>query len=141
MESWAGIFNSDCAICLERFTSPVKTKCGHIYCKKCIERALQFDPYCPTCKTPLRSVTGKQPHGGSMTHLVKVHIFLIYCACINRSYHTQFLAMRDAIPSKSTTLFQMVCRVQNIPIPDSTILGPSEQPICLIIRREEKFFR
>ena len=60
----------ECPICLDVFKMPVKTKCGHVFCKGCIEEALRHDPYCPTCKKPLRSITGKQPLGGTMTHVV-----------------------------------------------------------------------
>jgi deltex-like protein len=58
----------ECPICLEKLKSPLKTNCGHTFCKDCLEKALEYDPYCPSCKTPLREITGKQPPGGTMTH-------------------------------------------------------------------------
>ncbi|CAI8036809.1 Uncharacterized protein STK_23830 [Geodia barretti] len=42
----------ECPICLEKYLSPVSTKCDHTFCKHCIERSLKNDPYCPICKTP-----------------------------------------------------------------------------------------
>jgi deltex-like protein len=62
--------DDECPICLEKFKSPVKTKCGHVFCKECIDKALEYDPYCPNCKKPLRAITGKQPTGGTMTFSV-----------------------------------------------------------------------
>ena len=65
------LFLAVCPICIDDFKNPTKTKCGHMFCKDCIEKALQYDSYCPTCKKPLRPITGKQPLGGTMTHTVQ----------------------------------------------------------------------
>ena len=59
-----------CPICLDKFTNPTRTKCRHKFCSGCLEKALKFDPFCPTCKQPLRPIVGKQPVGGQMTHKV-----------------------------------------------------------------------
>ena len=59
-----------CPICLDEFTNPKRTKCGHKFCSGCLEKALKFDPFCPTCKQALRAIIGKQPVGGKMTHKV-----------------------------------------------------------------------
>ena len=64
------IAHTGCPICLEAFKNPKETKCGHKFCTSCIQKALSYDPYCPSCKTPLRSIIGKQPPGGTMTHKV-----------------------------------------------------------------------
>ena len=74
----------ECPICLDVFKTPIKTKCGHVFCKGCIEEALRHDPYCPTCKKPLRSITGKQPVGGTMTTSVRCllsccEIYTMFC--------------------------------------------------------------
>ena len=59
-----------CPICLDTFTNPKHTRCGHKFCSGCLEKALKFDPFCPTCKQALRTIIGKQPVGGTMTHKV-----------------------------------------------------------------------
>ena len=59
-----------CPICLDEFTNPTRTKCGHQFCSGCLEKALKYDPFCPTCKQALRPIIGKQPQGGQMTHRV-----------------------------------------------------------------------
>jgi SNF2 family DNA or RNA helicase len=45
----------NCIICLDEFTEPVITVCGHVYCKECINRCFQQNKQCPTCKKDLRS--------------------------------------------------------------------------------------
>uniref|UniRef100_A0A8D0A4V5 RING-type domain-containing protein n=1 Tax=Sander lucioperca TaxID=283035 RepID=A0A8D0A4V5_SANLU len=41
-----------CSICLDVFTDPVTTPCGHNFCKACITKHWDIDiPYqCPTCR-------------------------------------------------------------------------------------------
>ncbi|XP_030598464.1 E3 ubiquitin-protein ligase TRIM21-like [Archocentrus centrarchus] len=41
-----------CSICLDVFTDPVSTPCGHNYCKKCITQHWNVNPrrQCPMCK-------------------------------------------------------------------------------------------
>jgi len=43
----------ECNICLSSFNEPVTTKCGHTYCKSCIEACIKKNPECPDCKTAL----------------------------------------------------------------------------------------
>ncbi|VVC87543.1 LON peptidase N-terminal domain and RING finger protein 3-like [Leptidea sinapis] len=45
-----------CAICLEQLgkTQPGTTKCGHVFCLKCLEKALRRDKKCPHCRTVLK---------------------------------------------------------------------------------------
>lgn len=38
-------------------------KCGHIFCKECIEQCFQYKPACPSCGTIYGKVTGDQPPG------------------------------------------------------------------------------
>ncbi|KAJ4893080.1 RING/U-box superfamily protein [Raphanus sativus] len=40
----------NCPICLCPFTEEVSTKCGHIFCKKCIKLAVSVQAKCPTCR-------------------------------------------------------------------------------------------
>ena len=46
------IEKQSCAICLEKYTLPtVITKCGHIYCNKCIISVLSTNnKKCPACR-------------------------------------------------------------------------------------------
>ncbi|KAJ7969283.1 E3 ubiquitin-protein ligase RNF4-like [Quillaja saponaria] len=43
-----------CAICMDQLIEETSTKCGHIFCKKCIEKALALQKNCPTCRRKLR---------------------------------------------------------------------------------------
>eukprot|EP01147_Barroeca_monosierra_P008967 gene8967-1301_t len=38
-----------CFICRERFTNPVKTKCGHYFCEKCLLNTFKKTMLCPAC--------------------------------------------------------------------------------------------
>ncbi|XP_039617825.1 ADP-ribose glycohydrolase OARD1-like [Polypterus senegalus] len=43
-----------CAICFERFDTPVKLQCGHTYCERCIQQYFsggQEERVCPQCRT------------------------------------------------------------------------------------------
>ncbi|CAB3240018.1 unnamed protein product [Arctia plantaginis] len=53
----------ECPICFDLLgQNPLaSTKCGHVYCMKCIERYLQFDKKCPTCRQILRGKTAYHP--------------------------------------------------------------------------------
>ncbi|XP_028039319.1 uncharacterized RING finger protein C548.05c-like [Bombyx mandarina] len=46
----------DCPICCEELgTNPLaSTKCGHVYCLKCLERCLKTEKKCPTCRRILK---------------------------------------------------------------------------------------
>ncbi len=56
-------FADKCPICLSGFTDSVKTKCGHVFCRGCIDQAMQHNSFCPTCKTVLKTIVGNQPDG------------------------------------------------------------------------------
>ncbi len=43
----------ECTICYTNYTEPTMTKCGHTYCRKCIEACLARNSECPDCKTKL----------------------------------------------------------------------------------------
>ena len=52
--------NITCPICLESIVNnqPVATRCGHLFCKACIETALKKGKKCPMCNS---SLTGRMP--------------------------------------------------------------------------------
>lgn len=40
-----------CSICMDEFTDPVTTFCGHSFCKRCLEQSCDYnDSTCPLCK-------------------------------------------------------------------------------------------
>ncbi|KAL6208969.1 hypothetical protein ACLB2K_019912 [Fragaria x ananassa] len=46
-----------CPICMAPLVEEMSTKCGHIFCKKCIKAAITAQGKCPTCR---RKVTAKE---------------------------------------------------------------------------------
>ncbi|KAI7239483.1 hypothetical protein KC330_g1853 [Hortaea werneckii] len=50
-----------CPICYQTFTEPVKTPCGHIYCRECLEAWLERTNNCPTCRTLLMAQAPIEP--------------------------------------------------------------------------------
>ncbi|XP_072001634.1 LON peptidase N-terminal domain and RING finger protein 1-like isoform X1 [Engystomops pustulosus] len=44
----------ECSLCIRMFLEPVTTPCGHTFCKECLERCMDHQPYCPLCKQCLR---------------------------------------------------------------------------------------
>ncbi|XP_039031258.1 E3 ubiquitin-protein ligase RNF4-like isoform X2 [Hibiscus syriacus] len=40
----------NCPICMGPLTEEMSTRCGHIFCKRCIKAAIAFQPRCPTCR-------------------------------------------------------------------------------------------
>lgn len=43
-----------CAICIDEIVEATSTKCGHIFCKTCIDAALDTQKKCPTCRRKLK---------------------------------------------------------------------------------------
>lgn len=46
-----------CPICMERWTQPMKAKCGHVCCLTCWQRALAQYLECPLCRSHVRLKT------------------------------------------------------------------------------------
>lgn len=42
-----------CAICMDNMKEETTTICGHVFCKKCIVRAIEVHKQCPTCRKKL----------------------------------------------------------------------------------------
>lgn len=56
-----------CVICLCDITDEVKLKCGHIFCKDCLEQSFkQHKAACPVCGKIYGSIKGNQPEDGQM---------------------------------------------------------------------------
>ncbi|XP_048249660.1 uncharacterized protein LOC124119043 [Haliotis rufescens] len=53
----------DCVICLSPMTDPVKLKCGHQFCKQCVDNAFKIKAVCPVCKMKCGEITGNMPPG------------------------------------------------------------------------------
>ena len=87
-----------CPICLEAFKNPTKTSCGHAFCSGCLNKALQYDPYCPTCKKPLRTIVGKQPKGGRMSHRVCAWNCTQIMKIHRNPYQKKFFFFADTLP-------------------------------------------
>uniref|UniRef100_A0A673MP45 E3 ubiquitin-protein ligase TRIM39-like n=1 Tax=Sinocyclocheilus rhinocerous TaxID=307959 RepID=A0A673MP45_9TELE len=52
MSSSSGLLELQCSVCLEVFTDPVSTPCGHNFCKSCLNQCWDNsqDCKCPLCK-------------------------------------------------------------------------------------------
>ncbi|XP_069825197.1 LON peptidase N-terminal domain and RING finger protein 1-like isoform X2 [Dendropsophus ebraccatus] len=44
----------ECSLCIRMFLDPITTPCGHTFCRECLERCMDHQPYCPLCKQCLR---------------------------------------------------------------------------------------
>lgn len=56
-----------CVICLCDITDEVKLKCGHVFCKDCLEQSFkQHKAACPVCGKIYGSIKGNQPEDGQM---------------------------------------------------------------------------
>ncbi|CAA2935325.1 E3 ubiquitin- ligase RNF4-like [Olea europaea subsp. europaea] len=44
-----------CPVCMEPVVEETSTKCGHIFCKKCITAAIEIQHKCPTCRRKLKA--------------------------------------------------------------------------------------
>lgn len=63
-----------CPICLEQLSSkmePTSTRCGHIFCAKCLQQAVKNVHKCPTCKATVRLKTCTR------LYFWRTHIFFI----------------------------------------------------------------
>eukprot|EP01135_Chromosphaera_perkinsii_P004763 Nk52_evm35s295 gene=Nk52_evmTU35s295 len=49
-QSSCAVDDVECPLCFRVMFSPTVLKCGHTYCRSCIERASDFDLRCPVCR-------------------------------------------------------------------------------------------
>ncbi|KAE8613660.1 hypothetical protein XENTR_v10007813 [Xenopus tropicalis] len=54
LEELLSLSDVECSLCIRMFLDPVTTPCGHTFCKECLERCMDHQPYCPLCKQSLR---------------------------------------------------------------------------------------
>ena len=53
-----------CHICMDTPINPKRLhKCGHLFCKDCIDQCLSYKPACPKCGEIYGKITGDQPPG------------------------------------------------------------------------------
>ncbi|KZV39074.1 hypothetical protein F511_30447, partial [Dorcoceras hygrometricum] len=45
----------NCPICMGPLLEETSTKCGHIFCKVCITKAIAAQHKCPTCRVKITS--------------------------------------------------------------------------------------
>ena len=45
--------NLCCSICLNVFSHPVRTACGHVFCGACLQSWLAQKAQCPDCRAPV----------------------------------------------------------------------------------------
>lgn len=58
-EDGSGGTGGKCAVCLEAYVNPTSTRCGHVFCAKCVLAAIKHSSKCPTCR---KKVTKSQIH-------------------------------------------------------------------------------
>lgn len=47
----------DCSLCYRLLYEPVTTPCGHVFCRRCLDRCLDHRNVCPLCKSSLVEVS------------------------------------------------------------------------------------
>ncbi|KAL7843043.1 hypothetical protein AOLI_G00245550 [Acnodon oligacanthus] len=56
--------DDQCPICIDKFTDKAKLKCGHEFCKECLEESVKnMGKTCPVCKDIFGTLMGTQPNG------------------------------------------------------------------------------
>ncbi|KAI1886440.1 hypothetical protein AGOR_G00195780 [Albula goreensis] len=46
-------FGSKCPVCMALLSQPSQLPCGHIFCLPCLQRSIQINRHCPSCRAPL----------------------------------------------------------------------------------------
>ncbi|KAK2176734.1 hypothetical protein NP493_643g01042 [Ridgeia piscesae] len=50
----------ECSLCLRMLYQPITTPCGHVFCRSCLYRSLDYNNKCPLCKTSLSQFLAKR---------------------------------------------------------------------------------
>uniref|UniRef100_A0A914CDT0 RING-type domain-containing protein n=1 Tax=Acrobeloides nanus TaxID=290746 RepID=A0A914CDT0_9BILA len=61
-----------CTICFGEFTSPIKLKCGHIFCSECIRTWLDKEVTCPVCRAVVTKEDNSFKNGSTV---FPMHVF------------------------------------------------------------------
>ncbi|XP_056372810.1 LON peptidase N-terminal domain and RING finger protein 1-like isoform X2 [Hyla sarda] len=101
----------ECSLCIRMFLEPVTTPCGHTFCRECLERCMDHQPYCPLCKQCLREYlrVGSYP----ITALVQDLMVTIFPS-----------EMTDRKQVHLTEIAEMSNLVRNVPIFVCTVAFP-----------------
>ncbi|CAE7157287.1 rhp18, partial [Symbiodinium pilosum] len=86
-----------CVICAEVFVKPVSSICQHVFCRACIERALQQHARCPTCRSPLNAWE-LQPN-----HLVQTLLDEVHVRCPRFGDSCGWTGPQEALPAHQST--------------------------------------
>ncbi|XP_053296296.1 uncharacterized protein LOC128456222 isoform X2 [Pleuronectes platessa] len=61
-----------CPICMEKFTNKTQLKCGHEFCKDCLQLAkINSGPICPVCRDVFDVMKGDQPPGTMNSNIMR----------------------------------------------------------------------
>ena len=66
----------ECKLCFCLLFQPVTTACGHVFCKKCLERCIDYNPSCPICRRKLSCMESSGV--GNITRVIQdaiAHLF------------------------------------------------------------------
>lgn len=101
----------ECSLCIRMFLEPVTTPCGHTFCRECLERCMDHQPYCPLCKQCLREYlrVGSYP----ITAVLQDLMVTIFCS-----------EMADRKQVHLTEIAEMSNLVRNVPIFVCTVAFP-----------------
>lgn len=101
----------ECSLCIRMFLEPVTTPCGHTFCRECLERCMDHQPYCPLCKQCLREYlrVGSYP----ITAVLQDLMMTIFCS-----------EMDDRKQVHLTEIAEMSNLVRNVPIFVCTVAFP-----------------
>ncbi|EKX35563.1 hypothetical protein GUITHDRAFT_155451 [Guillardia theta CCMP2712] len=58
-----------CTICHDPLSSPVRVRCGHIFCEECVHQWLQRERTCPLCRSIVRNARQRLRTDGSTSIL------------------------------------------------------------------------
>jgi len=124
----------ECSLCFRSLWQPFSTKCGHTFCKSCINRALDHKLECPLCKAPLEGYLDDS--NGKVNEFVEETFRRLFSADYNERqwiYEEELRELRgDAIDGKILIpVFVCTMSFPTIPCP----LHVFEPRYRLMIRR------
>mmetsp|Transcript_10935 Transcript_10935/g.44732 ORF Transcript_10935/g.44732 Transcript_10935/m.44732 type:complete len:309 (+) Transcript_10935:3-929(+) len=65
---------SECSICRDHMSAPLKLTCGHIFCEDCVTEWFHRKNTCPLCRSVVRTGSGRRSHGDGSTNMM-LYIF------------------------------------------------------------------